>query len=113
MNDKDLRNMFDEEETEIEAKGFIFLPSYMESYEILKNSADEEVADMLLKAIVYYGIKGEELNVDYRVAVVMASIKKTIDKGKENYKKRTERARKKEKEKEMAENRARSLPYLR
>jgi hypothetical protein len=71
--------------------GFMFLPSYFESYEILKNDANEEVADMFLHAVIYYGIRHENIATDYRVQCVMASIVKTIDKGQERYRKRLER----------------------
>ena len=74
----------------MDAKGFVFLPSYLESYEIFKNEVGEELANKLLQAIVYYGIKGVEMKTDYRVSAVMVSIKATIDKAKKNYKKKLE-----------------------
>lgn len=94
----------DEEVEKDEVKGFMFLNSYLESYEILKNAAGEEVANKLLIAIAYYGIKGELVEDDYRITSVMASIIKTIDKARKNYLRRLERARKKEEQEKMVSN---------
>jgi hypothetical protein len=103
MTESELDAMMQTEEIEpedaIEKKGFMFMKSYLESYEILKKGDCEELANQLLKAIVYYGVRHEELEVDYRVESIMASIKRTIDKGLDNYKKRVQRSREKEKEK--------------
>jgi hypothetical protein len=61
MTEFELDAMMQTEEIEpedaIEKKGFMFMKSYLESYEILKKGDSEELANQLLKAIVYYGGK--------------------------------------------------------
>ena len=67
--------------------GFLFLPSYMESYQAFVKSGDKELADLLLMSIVVYGTTGEIYTDHPIVEAVMASIRRTIDNGREKRKK--------------------------
>ena len=69
-----------------EYDGFVFLPSYRESYDCLVNAGEYELANLFLQAIVAYGTEGEIITRDNRIEIVMASIRRTIDAGRKNYK---------------------------
>ena len=74
-----------------EYDGFVFLPSFRESYDCLVNAGENETATLLLKAIVSYGTESAIITNDPRIEIVMTSIRRTIDKQRIKYKARKER----------------------
>lgn len=80
--------------------GFLFLPSYRESYDCLVNAGEKEAANLLLRAIVSYGSEGAIITDDPRVEVVMTSIRRTIDNQRKKYKEKKDQEQTVE-EKEM------------
>lgn len=79
-------------------EGFLFLPSYLESYESLLNGGERERAHLLLDAIIAYGTQRKRITNDPVVTAIMMSIEKTIDAGAakraETIRKKQERAAK-------------------
>lgn len=69
----------------VEYEGFLFLPSYRESYDCLIKGGEPELAALLLQAIVAYGTEGKIITDDPRVEIVMASIRRTIDAQRKTY----------------------------
>lgn len=65
--------------------GFLFLPSYRESFDCLIKAGEHELAALLLQAIVAYGTEGEVITDDPRVEIVMVSIRRSIDSQRKNY----------------------------
>lgn len=65
-----------------EYKGFLFLPSFRESYDELAKD-DPELANELLWAIVVYGTQEEEVAEHPAIKAIMRSIIRTIDAGKD------------------------------
>ena len=83
--------------------GFLFLPSYLESFEALRDGGDSERAYLLLDAIIAYGTQRKRITTDPVVTAVMMSIEKTIDTGAakraESLRKKQEQASKRTKRK--------------
>ena len=82
-------------------KGFLFLPSYLESYEAFLRSGDTELARLVLDSVIAYGTEHKRITNNPMVCAVMASVEKTIDaaaaKQAEKERKKQERASKRDK----------------
>lgn len=77
MTDDELRLATLNKETERE--GFLFLPSYLESYECFKATGDEELAYLFLKSIIAYGVEQKRITDNPIIRAAMASIERTMD----------------------------------
>ncbi len=73
--------------------GFLFLPSFRESIDNLMD-ATPDLASELLWSIIIYGTQNKEISCSPAIKAIMASIRRTIDAGKE---KRDRRAKKESK----------------
>lgn len=63
---------------EPEREGFLFLPSYLESYEYFK-AIDMELAYLFLEAVIAYGIEQKRITDNPSIMAVMASIERTMN----------------------------------
>lgn len=89
-----------EPERESQKEGFLFLPSYLESYECFKDTGDEELAHLFLDAVIAYGVEQKRITDNPNIRAVMASIERTMDAGR---KKREQKKQKKAKVKNTEE----------
>jgi hypothetical protein len=64
-----------------ELDGFLFLPSFRESYEIFREQS-EELGNEFLREVIYYGTEGRSVSQNPSIRAIMCSVIKTIDKGK-------------------------------
>ena len=64
---------------ESEREGFLFLPSYLESYECFQATGNEELAYLFLKAIIAYGVEQKRITDEPIIRAAMASIERTMD----------------------------------
>ena len=69
-----------------EFEGFLFLPSFRESIDNLMEGTPQ-LAMELLWAIIIYGTQNKDIAESPAVKAIMASIRRTIDAGKEKRKK--------------------------
>lgn len=76
-----------------EREGFLFLPSYLESYECFK-AADEKLAYLFLDSLIAYGVEQKRITDNPNIRAVMASIERTMDASR---KKREQKLQKKQK----------------
>lgn len=60
-------------------EGFLFLPSYLESYECFKATGDEKLAHLFLDAVIAYGVEQKRITDNPSIRAVMASIERTMD----------------------------------
>lgn len=83
---------------EPEREGFLFLPSYLESYKCFKATGDEELAHLFIDAVIAYGVEQKRITDNPNIRAVMASIERTMDASR---KKREEKKQKKQKKAEQ------------
>ena len=80
-------------------RGFLFYPSYAESYEAFKKSGDIELAHLFIESVIAYGTEGKEITNNPLICAVMASVKRTMDaseiKRKETLRRKAEREKRK------------------
>lgn len=86
-----------------EYDGFLFLPSFRESYDCLVRAGEIETANLLLRAIVSYGTENVIITDNPHVEVVMTSIRRTIDNQRKKYKSKKDATKKKEEDALLAE----------
>ena len=94
-------------EAERERKGFLFLPSFADSYEAFKKTGDMDLAHLFIDSVIAYGTERKRITNNPIICAVMASVERTIDAGdakhEEMLRKKAEREKKK-KEKEEIQN---------
>ena len=88
---------------ELRLEGFLFLPSYLESYEAFKKTGDLELARLFLDAVIAYGTQRKRITDNPLICAVMASVEKTIDAG------AAKRAEKEQKKQARAAKRGKSV----
>lgn len=62
-----------------EYRGFTFLPSFRESYDCLVEAGRQDLADLLLRAIVHYGTAKEIITRDPSIEIMMVGARRTMD----------------------------------
>lgn len=67
--------------------GFMWLPSFRESFDYLVMAGHEDLAYKFLEAVMIYGTEGVDITDDPLVAVAMAQAKRVIDKYRNKFKK--------------------------
>ncbi len=85
---------------ELNREGFLFLPSYLESYECFKATGDKELAYLFLDAVIAYGVEQKRITDNPNIRAVMASIERTMDASR----KKREKARQKKAESAKSES---------
>lgn len=69
-----------------EERGFVFFPSHLRTYEMLKQGGDTALALEFLEALIYYGVRGiEDYSDNIYVKCLMENITPVIDKNYEKY----------------------------